>query len=155
VIRAREIQEERYQEFDGIYCNAQMNYEDAARGVPHRQRRLTVAENRHGESWTSRPGPTTGFSRFRAPLPTWMPSPTYGPSTWPKPFTTAAWTGRAGQEAKHYFPERVMSGRIAAGISPHIEVTAIGGAYGQLFALINAGHFLPLIGLFELFRAFM
>jgi magnesium chelatase family protein len=25
VIRAREIQEERYQEFDGIYCNAQMN----------------------------------------------------------------------------------------------------------------------------------
>ncbi|MBW6498785.1 MAG: ATP-binding protein, partial [Bacteroidales bacterium] len=25
VIRAREIQEERYQDFDGIYCNAQMN----------------------------------------------------------------------------------------------------------------------------------
>ena len=47
--------------------------------------------------WGFPPGPTTGYSRFRAPLPIWMPPRIFALNMWRKPFNTEAWIGRRQQ----------------------------------------------------------
>jgi len=96
VMAARKIQEERYLNNEGVYCNAQIPSKEIRKVcrlseegnmlLKHAMERLNLSARAYD-----------GYSKFPAPLPTWRPLRISGWSTWQKRSNTAAWTrGRGG-----------------------------------------------------------
>ena len=101
VIRARRIQEQRYADIEGVYCNAQMNSRLLSLYARPDDNGLALLKNAMNRL-------TTASSRWPAPSPTWTRAKPSGPPTWPKPSATATSTARTGRgkPVPHILPSK-------------------------------------------------
>lgn len=98
VIKARQIQDTRFADQPGIYCNAQMTSKLLAQYAQPDNKGLTLLKNAMNRLNLS----ARAYDRikYRAPLPIWKAANKYSPLTWPKPSAIGIWTGRIGEGEK-------------------------------------------------------
>jgi hypothetical protein len=111
VLRAREVQTQRFGNQKSIYSNAMM---------PAQMVKDICVISASGKAllktaWKSsvcRPGPTIVSCGLPVPLPTCQERNRFSSNTWQKPFSTAAWTAKVGLDM---LPVRHRQVRLAGG----------------------------------------
>jgi len=96
VIKARKVQLERFNNHDGIHCNAQLTpalMREHCQISPEGNQLLKNAMEKIGLSAAH----TIAFRRYQGPLPIWMKVRTSCRITWQKLSITGAWTGTVGR----------------------------------------------------------
>ena len=97
VIKARQIQEKRYAECTGIYCNAQMNSRLLATYAQPDDKGLVLLKNAM-ERLNLSARAYDRILKVARTLPIWRKQSKYFPATWQKPSVIGISTGRTGQD---------------------------------------------------------